>query len=378
MPDDTQNPTQAQPTSQTGKWDFTNWITATGIVTFTLTVAYLSVVLLASTLTQSRMSGLVIDGVSLTIWKLDSIRHNWAPIQSEIEEQTQALTSAELKRTANNSRRSAANVKFGGALGRLNPLLEQFSYQVMVFDPDMAHEMTGKGPAEQLGRIQAVRDHLKQEHPGLEPLMKSVEDAYQTFQPAAVEHEAAEAEGKALVEEISQLQSGIDGSQTSLAKVFTNIKANLDDANRARVENALYELAPAGFIGTIINHLVTAQPEVLTLSLVIMMGLLGSSLQITNSYFMGSRDVDVGSYFLQVCVGAIAALVIFVVAKAGVPVITDTSKIGGDAPINPYFVSFIAIISGLLSERAVAFNQKSGRAFFRTQDTGRPQQMASA
>jgi hypothetical protein len=113
-----------------------------------------------------------------------------------------------------------------------------------------------------------------------------------------------------------------------------------------------------------INKLVTAQPEVLTLSLVIMMGVLGSSLQITNSYFRGSRDSDVGNYFLQVCVGAIAALVIFVVAKAGVPVITDTSKIGGDAPINPYFVSFIAVISGLLSERAIASVQNQGERFF--------------
>src|SRR5262249_8927856 len=127
----------------------------------------------------------------------------------------------------------------------------------------------------------------------------------------------------------------------------------------------LYELKPTGAsLGGLINYLVTTQPEVLTLSLVILMGVLGSCLQISNSYFRGSRETNFGNYFLQVCVGAIAALVIFVVAKAGVPVVTDTSKIGGDAPINPYFISFIAIISGLLSERAISSVQNQGVRFF--------------
>ena len=238
-------PTSTQPPAQAvqeDKWSFKNWATAVGIVIFTLVVAFVSVVLLASTLTQTRMSGLVIDGVSLTIWKLDSIRHSWASIQNQIENQTQALTLAEIKRTANNSKRSIANEKFQRTLGGLNPLLEQFNFRLRVFDPNLAHQMSGKGPAEQLGRIQSVREQLKKDHPELEPLMESIEEAYRDFQPAAVEHEAAEAEGKALVDEVSQLQSGIAGSQTSLAKVFTNIKENLDEANKARIENALYEL----------------------------------------------------------------------------------------------------------------------------------------
>jgi hypothetical protein len=63
-------------------------------------------------------------------------------------------------------------------------------------------------------------------------------------------------------------------------------------------------------------------------------------------------------------VGAITALVIFIVAKAGVPVIADASRVGGDAPINPYFVSFLAIISGLMSENAILSVQTQGARFF--------------
>ncbi|MFH7813350.1 hypothetical protein ACH0C8_15675, partial [Acetobacter lovaniensis] len=83
----------------------------------------------------------------------------------------------------------------------------------------------------------------------------------------------------------------------------------------------------------------------------------------THSYFMKNEKQDIGGYFQRVAVGAMTALVIFIVAKAGVPVIADTSRLGGDAPINPYLVSFLAIISGLLSENAIANIQAQGRRY---------------
>ena len=76
------------------------------------------------------------------------------------------------------------------------------------------------------------------------------------------------------------------------------------------------------------------------------------------------RRREIGGYFLRLGVGAMTALVIFIVAKAGVPVIADASRLGGDASINPYFVSFIAIISGLLSENAIANIQAQGARIF--------------
>jgi len=71
-----------------------------------------------------------------------------------------------------------------------------------------------------------------------------------------------------------------------------------------------------------------------------------------------------GGYFLRLAVGALAALIIFIVAKAGVPVIADAARMGGDTSINPYFVSFLAIISGLLSENAIANIQAQGARIF--------------
>jgi len=49
----------------------------------------------------------------------------------------------------------------------------------------------------------------------------------------------------------------------------------------------------------------------------------------------------------------------------------------GDAPINPYFVSFLAIISGLLSERAIITVQNQGERFF-SSGVGEPDRWARA
>jgi hypothetical protein len=87
-------------------------------------------------------------------------------------------------------------------------------------------------------------------------------------------------------------------------------------------------------------------------------------LQITHAYFLKNQVQTIGGYFQRITVGAMTALVIFIVAKAGVPIIADTSRLGGDASINPYFVSFLAIVSGLLSENAIANVQAQGAKLF--------------
>jgi hypothetical protein len=84
----------------------------------------------------------------------------------------------------------------------------------------------------------------------------------------------------------------------------------------------------------------------------------------TYAYFVKNQAITAGGYFLRLSVGAITALVIFIVAKAGVPVIADASRLGGDAAINPYLASFPAIISGLLSENAIASVQAQGAKVF--------------
>jgi phage shock protein A len=355
------------------RWVVRDWATALIVSAFTLFVAFASVILLASTLTQTRLSGLTIDGLVVTVWKLNYVRQNWALIQQQIEKETEALAKAEIKRAETNALRSQASERVASASAQLERLNEQFNSRLSQFDPERARALNGKGPRDYWSQIETHRNEYEAQHSELNPLILSIATAYANWDPAQLEHEKADAAAKALTREIEELTTDLKSAQSSLDSVFSSIKEKPTEADKRKIESALYEIEPTdNWLGKIINKLVTEQPEILTLSLVICMGLLGASLNITNSVFREGETRNFGSYFLQVCVGAIAALVIFVVAKAGVPLVTDASKIGGDAPINPYFISFLAIISGLLSERAIASVQAQGGRFFGSEPPDEP------
>ena len=351
--------------AQDDQWIIRDWVTAVVVSLFTLVMAFMAIILLASTLTQTRLSSISIDGIGVTVWKLNFIRQNWSLLEKQLGNQNSALAEVDIRRTASDSHRSKATENLGVANARIGPLDTEFNFQVAIFDADLAHRLNGKGPLDYWSQIRPRRTQLEKDHPELKPLIASISSAYTKWEPAFEEHEQAEAEGKALATEIDELTKSIATTKSGLVTVLSPVKDKPSEADISKIESALYELDPTDdWVGGTINKLVTWQPEILTLSLVIFMGLLGSSLQITNSVFKGGGSRNFGSYFIQICVGAIAALVIFVVAKAGVPLVADASKFGGDAPINPYFISFLAIISGLLSERAIASVQMKAGTFF--------------
>jgi hypothetical protein len=105
-------------------------------------------------------------------------------------------------------------------------------------------------------------------------------------------------------------------------------------------------------------------PKMMSLVLVVLMGILGSSLQLTHQLFVRNETESIGVYALRLSLGSITALVIFIVVKAGVPIVADASKLGGDTPINPHFVSFLAIISGLRSEKGIASVRAQAGKYF--------------
>ena len=143
--------------------------------------------------------------------------------------------------------------------------------------------------------------------------------------------------------------------------MFDLIKPGIDAGSREKVENALYELFFKGqWLTQASAAFITMDLDNLTLLLVIMMGVLGSALQITHAFVLRNQAITISGYLLRISLGAITALVMFIVAKAGVPVVTDASRLGGDAPINPHFVAFLAITQG--SCRRVRLPTCSSRA----------------
>jgi hypothetical protein len=123
-----------------------------------------------------------------------------------------------------------------------------------------------------------------------------------------------------------------------------------------RIINATAELNSLHDIwGSIIYRTALWTNDMLVLLLLISMGVLGSALNLLAVFIANEREsLSFGEYPLRLAFGAVLAIVMFIIAKAGVPILADTSKIGGNAPLNPYFISLLAVVSGLMSDRSMS------------------------
>lgn len=101
----------------------------------------------------------------------------------------------------------------------------------------------------------------------------------------------------------------------------------------------------------------------LTLVLTMSMGALGSLIFITLEYFKEDTRKSFSWYFFRPFLGMVTALAIFVFAKAGQLTISDQ---GISENLNPYFLSFLGIISGLASEHATDKLRATGATFFQS------------
>lgn len=98
-------------------------------------------------------------------------------------------------------------------------------------------------------------------------------------------------------------------------------------------------------------HILATQPEsVLVFVLVIAMGALGSTIHITQYFLSGELGRPLTWYFIRPLLGTVTAVAIYILAKAG-QLVLDPSK--ASATMSPWFISFMAIISGLLSGAAL-------------------------
>ena len=110
--------------------------------------------------------------------------------------------------------------------------------------------------------------------------------------------------------------------------------------------------------------------ELLTLFLAMSMGALGSVMHMTWEFLRKEVHRRARWYLVQPFIGAISAIVIFVFFKAGQITISSADSA---STLNPFFLSFVGIVSGLLSDRAYERVIELGKAFLgATEDEGIP------
>ena len=146
----------------------------------------------------------------------------------------------------------------------------------------------------------------------------------------------------------------------------------VNKADQVKIEDFLDELnvldVNFGFMG----YMTQIPVELLTILLVICMGILGSSIYLTQSFFDSSTGFGLGFYIFRPFFGALTALALFIVIKAGVIVAIDPFQLSkSGAALNPFFVSFVGIVGGLISEQAVNRIRTSAQTWLKSSTYGR-------
>lgn len=109
---------------------------------------------------------------------------------------------------------------------------------------------------------------------------------------------------------------------------------------------------------------------VLTLLVTIAAGSLGSTVSFTRKFYEEGTQVSIQKLFLSVCEGVAAAVAIFLLAGAGILMLSQGSNTpNGSVEIGPYMVAFLAFVSGFMAKNAFAKIEEVGRNFFETRDS---------
>src|SRR5882757_6711298 len=147
-------PTESQANGITPPRRLKGFLASAVFIVFTLITGITCIFVLSATLTQARISSLAIEGVSLSIWKLDTVRQQWATIRDQQQKQSKALGDAEIRRAETSGEKTAAESEYNIALNDLVSLLEEFNFRAKPFDAGLAAAISGQSPAEQVDRIE--------------------------------------------------------------------------------------------------------------------------------------------------------------------------------------------------------------------------------
>ena len=141
---------------------------------------------------------------------------------------------------------------------------------------------------------------------------------------------------------------------------------NSDLLGLARAENAFETICISEINKICLSSFVKIPKQLLILLLTISMGVLGSLMRITRSYFDKKPDEveAISWYFFRPFLGAITALAVLILLKAGQLTITNASVGSNTESLNPFFISFLALISGFLSVQAHDRIRRAGAAIF--------------
>lgn len=93
--------------------------------------------------------------------------------------------------------------------------------------------------------------------------------------------------------------------------------------------------------------------------LVIFAGLLGAFLRVIFDLVQSSKDgrtmkIRADVFFMRLVLSVMCALIIYILSRTTLVTFVDRAQTSGGVNLNPYFVAFLAVVSGILAEEAFA------------------------
>lgn len=151
-------------------------------------------------------------------------------------------------------------------------------------------------------------------------------------------------------------------------RYFTGSKADssktASDTNKSTFLGTLFAPVANFSPGSVYINLIHSPRQIQTVLLVIFMGTLGASINLVRLFLAGNNRAKLSHYIFLPMMGGVAAFAIYVVAKSGVVLIADTGAGDDSTYLSPYFVSFLGLVSGLLSQEAFDSIYSVGRRIF--------------
>lgn len=212
--------------------------------------------------------------------------------------------------------------------------------------------------AQRLERVQAQRATAAQTREGViaarAELIKFA-DAEEALGPKEEAYQRAQAEMRRAGEFIETSNRAILGLKGQFGDSFDRVR------NEAR---ALEASSPFG-LG---SKLVAMHPTFLTTVLVCLMGALGALLYLFPAYLNRDNNIYFADIVVRLVFGMVTALAFYIVANASIAGFTfmpgqeATSNVG--ASLNPFAVSLLGIIAGIMADDIAAWIRERGREVF--------------
>jgi len=369
--------------NQTGR-TASNLVIGIWLVLLYLATISISILMLSSYQIQSRMQYVNISDTRLSIWRLIELSNVYSVEKNILENRLQELRQMQTRLEGIVARRIQLDKDYTEIFDPYYHDIRAFkttvesSYEDFSFQPLQKHHLSVKilydDVARQLEGFALSDDH-KTSLKELELRQKRGDDVFRSLGGTKRNENDTRADVNAYkfsLKAISdQIRAGVYGT-ISTTKPFDQ----LDESEKSLLQDAVSEFSSLkNILWKLPYNLAIMPAEVLVLFLVLAMGVLGSTIFITQLYFrrdkyQGKYDENLNAafFFSRPWFGAITALSIYVLAKAGVLFLTDPTSQSGSATLSPFFISFIAIISGLFSEQAIQAIKSAADNWFKNQD----------